>query len=93
MFPDRINVEFATVQNKSKVRVRVWERGAGQTSTLTPCLCCFSRGSARGLTERKAEVVLDGGPLLIEWRDNNRVSMTGPTEISFNGSFLSSPQI
>ena len=88
MFPDRINVEFATVQNKSKVRVRVWERGAGQTAACGSGACAVLVAAVlRGLTERKAEVVLDGGPLLIERRDNNRVSMTGPTEISFNGSF------
>ena len=39
----------------------------------------------RGLTGRKVEVILDGGPLIIEWRDDGRVLMTGPTAISFEG--------
>ena len=75
-----------TVQNKSKCVES--KRGAGQTASCGSGACAVLVAAVlRGLTERKAEVVLDGGPLLIEWRDNNRVSMTGPTEISFNGSF------
>ena len=88
MFPDKINVEVATVENKNKVRVRVWERGAGQTAACGSGACAVLVAAAsRGLTNRKADIVLDGGTLLIEWKDNNRVSMTGPTEISFNGHF------
>ena len=70
------------------MRGRVWERGPGQTAACGSGACAVLVAAVlRGLTERKAEVVLDGGPLLIEWGDNNRVSMTGPPEISFNGSF------
>ena len=73
---------------KNKVRARVWERGAGQTAACGSGACAVLVAAAsRGLTNRKADIVLDGGTLIIEWKDNNRVSMTGPTEISFNGHF------
>ena len=88
LFPEGVNVGFMKVLSKSEIQLRVVERGVGETLACGSGACAVLVAAVlRGLTERKAEVVLDGGPLLIEWRDNNRVSMTGPTEISFNGSF------
>ena len=86
LYPERTNVEVASVLGPDKVRMRVWERSAGITQACGSGACAVSvAASRRGLTGRKVEVILDGGSLIIEWRDDGRVLMTGPTAISFEG--------
>ena len=86
LYPERTNVEVASLRGPDKVRMRVWERSAGITQACGSGACAVSvAANRRGLTGRKVEVVLDGGPLIIEWLDNGRVLMTGPTAISFEG--------
>jgi len=86
LYPERTNVEVVSVLGPDKVRMRVWERSAGITQACGSGACAVSvAASRRGLTGRKVEVILDGGPLIIEWRDDGRVLMTGPTAISFEG--------
>ena len=86
LYPERTNVEVASVLGPDKVRMRVWERSAGITQACGSGACAVSvAASRRGLTDRKVEVILDGGSLIIEWRDDGRVLMTGPTAISFEG--------
>jgi diaminopimelate epimerase len=86
LFPNRINVEFAQVIDRSHIRMRVWERGIGVTLACGTGSCATVVAAARrGLADRKAEVQLDGGMLMIEWREDNHVMMTGPATLSFLG--------
>lgn len=87
LFPNRINVEFAQMIDRSHIRMRVWERGVGVTLACGTGACATLVAAARrGLAARKAEVQLDGGPLIIEWREEDgHVVMTGPAAISFTG--------
>jgi diaminopimelate epimerase len=85
-FSQKTNVEFAEVKNRNTIRMRVWERGAGITLACGTGACATLVAAVRrGLTERKADVMLDGGTLTIEWLENNHVMMTGPTAFSFSG--------
>lgn len=87
MFPKRANIEFATVRSPTEIRMRVWERGAGITQACGSGACATVVAAARrGLAERRADVILDGGALTIEWTESERVLMTGPTATSFSGS-------
>ena len=87
LFPSRVNVEFAQVLDAGKIRMRVWERGVGITLACGTGACATAVAAVRrGLTDRKVELVLDGGSLLIEWREeDNHVLMTGPTAMPFRG--------
>jgi diaminopimelate epimerase len=87
MFPNRINVEFVQVINQDTVKMRVWERGAGET------MACGTGASAvavalnrKGLTAKKIKVLLLGGELMVEWKRDNHVYMTGPAVEVFGGS-------
>jgi len=86
LFPERTNVEFAQVLGRSRVRMRVWERGAGITRACGTGSCATAVAAIRrGLTDRVVTIVLDGGELIIEWREDGTVLMTGPAEIAFTG--------
>ena len=86
LFPERTNVEAAEVVGPGEIRLRVWERGAGITRACGSGACAaLVAAHRRGLTKRRAKVVLDGGPLTIEWRRDGRVLMTGPVATSFTG--------
>jgi len=86
LFPERANIEIVQVLSPEKLRMRVWERGAGITLACGSGACATLVAAARrGLTGRRAEVVLDGGPLEIEWLENGHVLMTGPWAESFTG--------
>jgi diaminopimelate epimerase len=86
LFPERINVEAVHRQADGSLRMRVWERGVGITRACGTGACAaLVAAHRRGLTGRKATVVLDGGPLEIEWRADNHVVMTGPVATSFAG--------
>jgi diaminopimelate epimerase len=86
LFPQRCNIEVATVLADERIRMRVWERGVGITRACGTGACATLVAAARrGLTGRRAEVLLDGGPLEIEWLDNGHVRMTGPAATSFSG--------
>ena len=87
MFPERTNVEAVHVIDEGRIRMRVWERGAGITQACGSGACAALVATARrGLTGRKADVVLDGGTLTIEWLPDNNVLMTGPVATSFSGT-------
>jgi len=88
MFPERTNVEFCTVEGRNRMRMRVWERGAGITQACGSGACAaVVAGVRRGLIDRKCVVMLDGGPLGIEWTERGPVMMTGPVALSFIGEF------
>jgi len=86
MFPERTNVEFCHVIDSGRIRMRVWERGAGVTQACGSGACAaVVAGVRRELIDRKCVVELDGGPLTIEWDGNDNVMMTGPVATSFRG--------
>ncbi len=85
-FPNRANIEFAQIIGPDRIRMRVWERGAGITLACGSGACgTLVAAARRGLTSRKGEVVLDGGTLTIEWLENGHVRMTGPWTLSYEG--------
>ncbi len=87
LFPERTNVEIVQVLGPQTLRMRVWERGAGITQACGTGACATLVAAARrGLTGRKAEVVLDGGSLFIEWLADDHVLMTGPVALAFSGT-------
>ena len=87
LFPEGVNVGFAHVLDRDHIRLRVWERGAGLTKACGTGACAALVATARrGLTERKAVVVVDGGELVIDWdAATDHVFMTGPVEIERTG--------
>jgi diaminopimelate epimerase len=87
LFPEGVNVGFANVLDRDHIRLRVWERGAGLTRACGTGACAALVAAARrGLTERKATVVVDGGELVIDWDEaTDHVLMTGPVEIERTG--------
>lgn len=85
-FPNRTNVEFIEIVDREHVKMRVWERGAGETlacgtGASATCVACV----LNDLTERSIEVQLLGGTLQIDWRDDNHVFMTGPAVEIYTG--------
>lgn len=90
LFPRKINVEFASVNTRSQVDMRVWERGAGPTLACGTGACATLVSSVlNGLTDRQATISLAGGDLLIDWNEaNNRVYMTGPAAFVFTGNVI-----
>lgn len=88
LFPDRINVNVATIEDRTRIRLRVWERGVGLTRACGTGACATAVAAMRrGLVERNVTVALPGGPLQIEWTKDNRILMTGPATLSFVGTF------
>jgi diaminopimelate epimerase len=87
LFPERANIGFAEVRGPERLRLRVWERGAGLTLACGSGACAaLVNAHRRGLVARRATVVVDGGELQIEWRDDGHVLMTGPVATAFTGS-------
>jgi diaminopimelate epimerase len=86
IFPQRANIGFAQVIDPETIRLKVWERGAGLTLACGSGACAtLVNAHRRGLTHRKARVIVDGGTLEIEWRDDGHVLMTGPVATAFLG--------
>ncbi len=86
LFPNRTNVEFVEVINDGEIRMRVWERGAGETMACgTGASASAVITSVKGLTNRDVRVHLLGGDLLIEWAADGHVYMTGPAIAVFDG--------
>ena len=87
LFPDRANIGFADIVAPDRIRLRVWERGAGLTLACGSGACAALVNAARrGLTGRRAEIVMDGGTLDVAWREDGHVLMTGPVATSFHGT-------
>ncbi len=88
LFPERANIGIAEIGDRCSIRLRVWERGAGITLACGTGACAALVGAhRRGLTDRRADVELDGGTLDIAWREDGHVIMTGPATLSFEGMF------
>ncbi|MBP3926828.1 MAG: diaminopimelate epimerase [Clostridium sp.] len=88
-FPDRTNTEFVKVLDRTHVKMRVWERGSGETMACGTGACAVAVASIlAGYVENTVEVQLLGGPLQITWdRENDRVYMTGPAVEVFSGEY------
>lgn len=85
IFPNRTNVEFATIRNPGEIRMRVWERGSGETMACGTGACATLVAAAvNGLTEKTAVLKLNGGDLRIEWKDGI-VFQEGPAMFVFDG--------
>ena len=86
LFPERANIGFVQILAPDRMRLRVWERGAGLTLACGSGACAALVNAARrGLTGRSATVLVDGGALTIAWRDDGHVLMTGPVATVFEG--------
>ena len=87
LFPRRTNTEFVQIVNRSYVKMRVWERGSGETLACgTGCCATAVACVLNGLTDEKVTVEVLGGKLEIEWdRERNLVWMTGPATTVFRG--------
>ncbi len=87
LFPERTNVEFVQVVDKTHLRQKTWERGVGMTEACGSGACAVAVAAVRrDLTERKVEIELDGGVMTLEWReDDGHVLMSGPVAYVFDG--------
>ena len=90
VFPKRINVEFAEIVDENNIKMRVWERGAGETLACGTGACAtLVACNINGYTDRKATIELLGGDLYIEWnKEDNHVYMTGPATTVFEGELI-----
>ena len=85
-FPERANIGVAQLLGEGRLRLRVWERGAGITLACGSGACAaVVAASRRGLVPRRADVVLEGGTLTIEWLRDDHVLMTGGIAVAFKG--------
>ncbi|NLW12754.1 MAG: diaminopimelate epimerase, partial [Clostridiaceae bacterium] len=88
LFPQRINTEFVQVLGPGHLRMRVWERGSGETMACGTGSCAsLAAAYVNGICEREAVVTLNGGDLHIRWHEmNDHIYMTGPASFVFEGS-------
>lgn len=86
-FPDRVNVEFAQIQEDGHIRMRVWERGSGITMACGTGACATAVAAAfSGRCGRTSRITMDGGTLTIEWNEEDgQIRMTGPATRVFDG--------
>jgi diaminopimelate epimerase len=86
LFPERANIGVAEVRDRRTIRLRVWERGAGLTTACGSGACAALVAAVRrDLTERAADLLLDGGQLRIAWSPADRVLMTGSASHGYSG--------
>ncbi len=87
IFPEGANISFVRVEGRARLRVRVWERGAGATAACGTAACASLAAAARrGRSRRTARVQLPGGALEIEWRErDDHLLMTGPARFDYAG--------
>ena len=88
MFPERINVNVASLAGPDHVKLHVWERGAGLTRACGTGACATAVAAIRkGLAKSPVKVTLPGGDLTIEWSQGGSIRMTGPAAEAYRGSF------
>ena len=86
VFPNGVNVDVATIDDRTRIRLKVWERGAGATLACGTGACATAVAAIRaGLADARVTVTLPGGDLTIEWTPGGRVTMTGPATHVFSG--------
>jgi diaminopimelate epimerase len=87
-FPDRTNVVFVKVSDASNVEIRIWERGAGETSSSGTCSIAAAVASAfTGKTGRKVSVHAEGGTTEAVWREDDEMLITGRADLAFCGEW------
>ena len=88
-FPESVNVGFAQVESRGRIRLRVYERGAGETLACGSGACAAAAVMMRrGLVDREVDVALPGGTLRIGWRDDaSPITMAGPAAFVYEGEF------
>lgn len=88
LFPERVNVNIASVAGSDHLRLRVWERGAGLTRACGTGACASAVAAIRrGLVTSPVRVSLPGGDLLVAWQEGGTILMSGPAAESFRGTF------
>jgi len=94
LWPERANIEFVRVDSPSKIEMRVWERGSGETLACGTGACAaVVAGVMRGMTDRNVDVHLPGGVLHIEYDEKSgHVMMTGPATIVATGEYFLTPE-
>ncbi|WP_439816656.1 diaminopimelate epimerase [Zavarzinia sp. CC-PAN008] len=86
LFPQRANISFASLNEDGSIRLRVWERGAGMTQACGSAACAtVVAASRRGLVDRSAKLVMDGGTLSVTWAPDGHAMLTGPVAVAFTG--------
>lgn len=87
-FPNKSNIEFIELVDRNHIKMRVWERGSGETMACgTAATACVAACAKSNLIDRKAQVELLGGVLEFEWKTDNHIYMTGPATKVFEGEF------
>ena len=88
IFPESVNVEFATILKDKTIRMKVWERGVGRTLACGSGACAtLVAAQQKNLSQRKNDIILDGGKLTINWLDSEDVIMSGEVNLVFKGNF------
>lgn len=86
LFPEQCNVGFAQINSRTEIRLKVWERGAGLTQACGTGACAaLVAANRQSRTDRAATIIMDGGDLHIEWREDDHIIMTGPVELEHDG--------
>lgn len=95
LFPERINVEFVQVVDRKTLKMRVWERGSGETKACgTGATASLAAASLCGVADDSAKLILLGGELFIEWdRNENLLYMTGPAVTVFDGELYETKEM
>ena len=88
-FPERTNVIFIRVRDRTNIEERIWERGVGETESSGTCSCAAVVASViNGMTDRKVVVHAPGGLIPIEWRADDQVVLTGTASVVYSGEWL-----
>ena len=88
-FPERTNVVFVRVVDRSTIELRIWERGVGETEASGTCSCAAAVAAMiKGETERLVDVLMPGGQAKIHWRADGEVVITGTAEVIYGGEWL-----
>jgi diaminopimelate epimerase len=88
-FPDRTNVVFVRIEDRSTIELRIWERGVGETKASGTCSCAAAVAAmVKGETERRLDVLMPGGWAKIQWREDGEVVITGAAELIYSGDWL-----
>ena len=88
MFPERANISLAHIVSRTALTVKTWERGVGLTRACGTAACAAAVAAMRKqLVDKRVTVTLPGGPMIVEWRDDGHIRMTGPVETEFSGTF------
>lgn len=88
-FTDRTNVVFVRVVDRKLIELRIWERGVGETTASGTCSCAGAVAAmVNEKTDRDIRVVMEGGEVRINWRDDDQVVITGTAEVVYSGEWL-----